>query len=370
MDLTTDRIDRQVAGWGPTTLRISAALLWLSNVSWKVPPDFGDVGDRCSGLCGYVNAGVEHSVLPGSSWMFEQVVQPQLQWFGYLVLFTEAALAATLLSGRFLRVAAVVGMVQSAVIGLAVANAEGEWYWSYGLMIALHLAILISAPVLRATTVQVMAGLTVGYGVVVALAHLSGGITGDGSFTLFEQRNDFPGDFGRNVFPGSIGLATVFVAVGVGLWFLRDAPMATRRAVGWVIVAVAGVLLGSYGTDGLLIGLGSRASSAAVLAAAGLCLTVTGREAGNGGRSAARGGLGAGVCRQRRWSWARTQPQCEPSTLRGAVRARRRPKDTPVSDPDDLIVIGDVGHPGDRAHVRDHPRHDRTPVADDAGLER
>ncbi len=295
MDLTTDRIDREVTRWGPTTLRIVAALLWLSNVSWKIPPDFGEVGDRCSGLCSYINAGVENPVLPGSSWIFEQVVQPQLGVFGYLVLFTEAALAAMLLSGRFLRVAAVVGMVQSAGIGLAVANAEGEWYWSYGLMIALHLAILISAPVLRPTAARVMAGVTVGYGVVVALAHLSGGITGDGSFTLFEQSNDFPGDFGRNVFPGSIGLGLVFVAVGVGLWFLGDAPVATRRAVGWAIVALAGLLLATYGTDGLLIRMGSRATSAAVLAAAGLCLTVTGREGADADRGAARGaGVDAG----------------------------------------------------------------------------
>ncbi len=295
MDLPTDRIDQEVARWGPTTLRIVAALLWLSNVSWKVPPDFGEVGSGCSGLCGFVNAGVENPVLPGSSWIFEQVVQPQLGVFGYIVLFTEAALAAMLLSGRFLRVAAVVGMVQSAGIGLAVANAEGEWYWSYGLMIALHLAILISAPVLRPTTARVMAGVTVGYGVVVVLAHLSGGITGDGSFTLFEQRNDFPGDFGRSLFPGSIGLGLIFVALGVGLWFLDDAPRATRRAVGWAIVALAGILLATYGTDGLLIRLGSRATSAAVLAATGLCLTVTGREGADADRGAARGtGVDAG----------------------------------------------------------------------------
>jgi len=272
-----------------------AALLWLSNVCWKVPPRFGEVGDRCSGLCGYVNAGVENAVLPGSSWIFEQVVQPQLGVFGYVVLFTEAALAAMLLSGRFLRVAAVVGMMQSAGIGLAVANAEGEWYWSYGLMIALHLAILISAPVLRPTTARVMAGVTVGYGVIVALAHLSGGIIGDGSFTLFGGRNDFPGDFGRNVFPGSIGLGLVFVALGVGLWFLGRASVATRRAAGWAIVAVAGILLATYGADGLLIRLGSRATSAAVLAAIGLCLTVTCRQGADGDRVGARGaGIDAG----------------------------------------------------------------------------
>ena len=33
------------------------------------------------------------------------------------------------MSGRFVRIAAVVGMAMSFGIGLAVANAEHEWYW-------------------------------------------------------------------------------------------------------------------------------------------------------------------------------------------------------------------------------------------------
>lgn len=276
MDVTevSKGVDRNVSRWAPTVLRVMAGLLWLSNVSWKVPPDFGgDFGaGACGSLCGFTNAGAENQVLPGSTWLFESVVGPNLAVFGWLTLFVEAGLAAALLSGRFVRIAAIVGMVQSAAIGLAVANAEGEWYWSYLLMVGLHLAILVMAPSLRPTPPRVMAAVTAGYGVVVALAHTSGGFTGD-AFTLFEQRNDFPGDFGRNVFPGSLALGSLLVVIAAVAW-VAIGPLGSRvRAAGYGLVGVSALLLLTYRDDGLLIGLGSRASTAAVLAALGLALT-------------------------------------------------------------------------------------------------
>ncbi len=277
MDLTTTTrtVDRSVARWAPTTLRVVAGLLWLSNVSWKIPPDFGETADGCRGICGYVNAGAENTVLPGSSWFFDSIVSPNLAAFGWLTLFVEAGLAAALLSGRFVRVAAVVGMLQSLGIGLAVANAEGEWYWSYALMIALHLAILVLAPTLRATSPRVAGACVAGYGVVVAAAHPAGGFTGDGSFTLFEQANDFPGDFGRNVFPGSIALGVLLIVVGVLAWVLTDLPRPGVQTAGYGLVGVSALLLLTYRSDGLLIGLQSRATTAAVLAAVGLALATS-----------------------------------------------------------------------------------------------
>lgn len=281
----SDALDRSVSRWAPTTLRVVAGLLWLSNVSWKVPPDFGgDFGaGGCGSLCGYATDGAENQVLPGSSWLFESIVGPNLAAFGWLTLFVEAGLAAALLSGRFLRVAAVVGMLQSIWIGLAVANAEGEWYWSYVLMFALHLAILVMAPALRSTPPRVMAAVVAGYGVVVGLAHTSGGFTGDGSFTLFEQSNDFPGDFGRNVFPGSIALGVLLVGVAAVVWVAKDQLGERARMAGYGLVGLAALLLLTYRDDGLLIGLGSRATTAAVLAALGLSLTGSARRSSRSG---------------------------------------------------------------------------------------
>ena len=105
------RTDELSARWAPAVLRWTAALLWLSNLSWKVPTAFGKAAGKCSGLCGYVDKGAEFRVIPGSPWVFEHLIGPNLSIFGWLTLFIEATLVALLLSGRYLRIAAVLGFV-------------------------------------------------------------------------------------------------------------------------------------------------------------------------------------------------------------------------------------------------------------------
>lgn len=272
MNAVSRRVDRSVAGWAPTIVRVTAGLLWLSNVSWKVPPHFGERGVNCRGFCRYLADGADHPVVPGSGWIFDTIIRPNVTAFGWLTVFVEAGLAAAFLSGRFVRVAAVVGLVQSVGIGLAVANADGEWYWSYGLMIALHLAILAMAPGMRTVPPRVMGACAAGYGAIVALAHTSGGLTGDRSFTLFEQLNDFPGNFGRSLFPGSITLGILFIALGAAVWVVSSRSASILPVAGYALVGVSAVLLLTYGS-GLLLRLGSRSATAAVLAALGLSLS-------------------------------------------------------------------------------------------------
>lgn len=271
----TGRIDRSTAAWGPSVLRATAAMLWLANVNWKVPPAFGRAGERCVALCRFVEAGAENPVVPGSAWFFEHVASPNLALFGWITLLTESVLVVLLVSGRFVRIAAVVGMAMSFGIGLAVANAEHEWYWSYLLMIALHLAILVTAPTARVQSARATAVVVAVYGVVVAIAHAGAGVSGAGDWLLFDQANDFPGDWGRSTFPGSIALGVAFVALAAIVWAVAPRPCPHRgRILGWVLIGVAACLLFSYRSDGLVIGLGSRAGSAAMLAALGLSLAV------------------------------------------------------------------------------------------------
>ncbi|MBA3410856.1 MAG: TQO small subunit DoxD [Geodermatophilaceae bacterium] len=129
----------------PAALRVTAGLLWLSNVGWKTPPDFGRSADGCSGLCGLVEEGSEVAVLPPWGWLLENVVSPNLAVFGYVTLAVEFLLAVLLLSGTLTRGAALLGLGQSIAIGLSVANADGEWYWSYLLMAVLHFAVFAMA---------------------------------------------------------------------------------------------------------------------------------------------------------------------------------------------------------------------------------
>jgi thiosulfate dehydrogenase [quinone] large subunit len=74
-----------------------------------------------------------------------EVVLPNFRFFGWAVLFTEAALGAFLLLGLATRFWAVVGLVQSLFITLAVLNTPGEWEWSYYLMMAGHLGVFALA---------------------------------------------------------------------------------------------------------------------------------------------------------------------------------------------------------------------------------
>jgi hypothetical protein len=277
MDRTaiTARTDDLTRRWVPHVLRWVAGLLWLSNAGWKVPPNFGRSGDECRSLCRYMEEGIDHPVLPGSSWIFEHLLVPNLTAFGWTTVLLETALAALLISGRHLRVAAILGIAQSAGIGLAVANADGEWYWSYALMIALHLAILVTAVQVARPSMRVNGLVVAGYGMIVALAHREAGLTGDENslWSLFDQGNDFPGDFGRNVFPGSILLGLIIVALGLAVAFGGPKlSTAQARTLGWVLLGASLlvlVLVAAPRTEGWAA---IRPSNVAMIAVAALTL--------------------------------------------------------------------------------------------------
>lgn len=122
----------------PPLLRVTAGMLWLSNVIWKVPPGFG-------GLRNFVAFGADHPVAPLYPWAVRTLILPNMGPFGWITLVVEVTLAALLLCGVFTRAAAAVGFLQSIAIGLSVANAPEEWYWAYALMAALHAAVWVTA---------------------------------------------------------------------------------------------------------------------------------------------------------------------------------------------------------------------------------
>lgn len=125
-----------------TFLRVLLGLMWLYNVAWKRPPGFGEASD--SGLYHFTAYAVEYPVLPPFSWVVENLVLPNIAVFGWGVLVVETALAVLLLTGAWVRLAAVTGVVQSLAIGLSVAYAPNEWPWSYWLMIGAHVLLLFS----------------------------------------------------------------------------------------------------------------------------------------------------------------------------------------------------------------------------------
>lgn len=133
------RLSRGIVGGS----RIVVAFVWVQNVFWKVPPDFGRA--RNDDLFHFVNAAVEHPVIAPYSWVVEHVVLPNFVVFGWLTLLVESALGAFLLVGLATRLWAVVGVAQSGAIGLSVLMTPGEWHWSYYLMIVAHLMLFATA---------------------------------------------------------------------------------------------------------------------------------------------------------------------------------------------------------------------------------
>jgi thiosulfate dehydrogenase [quinone] large subunit len=137
----TTRLDRGILA----AVRIAAGLLWLANLEWKRPPDFGrDLGN---GLYKYIDSAIRNPVFDPWSWFVEHVVVEQYVLFGWFTLLSEAAVAALLILGFKTRWAAVAGALLTVPIFLSVLyyDKQYEWPWSYYLMAALHLAVFASA---------------------------------------------------------------------------------------------------------------------------------------------------------------------------------------------------------------------------------
>lgn len=272
----TDAVPRyQVAS--ATVLRLVAGLLWLYNVVWKRAPDFGV--DAGNGLYRFTRYAVEYPVLPPYSWVVEHVVLEAFTPFGWLVLAVETALAVLLLTGTFLRLAAVLGIGQSLAIALSVAYAPGEWPWAYWMMLAIHVALLLSSAgrVLAVDAVRarlsgperlgrVWGGLAVAVGLFGVVASLDDPLAARGARL---------GSTDPSVSLGTYNLVGGCVLLAVGVLLVLGARRDSRAvtlARGAVVVAVLAALslytqLGF--TDPLL---GGTPTSAAFL----LCLAVIG----------------------------------------------------------------------------------------------
>ncbi len=132
-------LDEKLQGWAIGAMRIVVGLLWLANIEWKRPTDFG-LADK-NGLYKYVNSAVANPVFGPYKWFVENVVVKNYRMFGWITLFTEMLLAALLLIGFKTRWIALVGVGLSVSIALSVLGYPNEWPWSYYLMIAVHLLL-------------------------------------------------------------------------------------------------------------------------------------------------------------------------------------------------------------------------------------
>ncbi len=120
-------------------------VLWLTNLSWKLPPSFDCDPGEGNGLCYWMDQMVEHSQIGLHATFVEKVARPNYEIFGYFVVGGEALVGVLLLLGLFTRFAALVGLLMSLNLYVGLANAPDEWIWSYLLMAFVHLLILALA---------------------------------------------------------------------------------------------------------------------------------------------------------------------------------------------------------------------------------
>jgi thiosulfate dehydrogenase (quinone) large subunit len=138
--LLSSRTDRAAIA----IVRVGVGLLWMQNVGWKTPPDFGH-SNPPSGLYHSASYAVSHEVFHPYTLLMERLVLPNFTFFGWMILLVEASLGAFLLIGLATRFWALVGVAQTVVIMLSVLNAPHEWLWSYVLMLLVHMALFATS---------------------------------------------------------------------------------------------------------------------------------------------------------------------------------------------------------------------------------
>ena len=219
--------------------RLLVGVMWLYNTAWKNPPDFGQTDQ--GGLFAFTSYAVTNPVFPPYAWTVEHLVLPVFVPFGWMVLFFETMLAVLLLSGSFVRIAALIGLAQSAAIGLSVARAPHEWPWSYALMVLVHLFVLfggagryLAVDALRARRgdgaglARFWGGLSLLMGVVVVV---TGAVTGGRINVRLDGL-----EFGLGVYNVVGGLVLLVAGAVVLVWsFTRRTPLV------WIAVGLAGV---------------------------------------------------------------------------------------------------------------------------------
>lgn len=169
--------------------RLALAYLFFTQLFWKMPPTFGCPADfafttgtieggrvqlqRTGGLCDWIGIEAVWSTQPrpffvanldnrggpeiaiNLGWaarlnglFIENVVMPNIRWFGWVIWGSEAFIFVSLLLGLFSRLGGLVaiGISSQLMIGLAGISTPYEWEWSYNLMVVLSVLMFGLVP--------------------------------------------------------------------------------------------------------------------------------------------------------------------------------------------------------------------------------
>ena len=169
--------------------RLSLAILFFTQLWWKMPPTFGCPADfsfttstvesgrlrlqRTSGLCDWIGIEQVYSTQPRpllvanldnsgdpeisiniapiarlNGIFLESVIQPTIQFSGWLLWLAEATIFVFLLLGLFSRLGSLIAVGVSAqlLIGLSGIPNPYEWEWAYNTIFVLALVLFAFAP--------------------------------------------------------------------------------------------------------------------------------------------------------------------------------------------------------------------------------
>jgi hypothetical protein len=129
---------------GLALIRIFVGYLWFQQLFWKMPPDF-------AGLYTYIIRESQHTILPGYGYILQHTFLSgctSLHNTSGCTLFiplaagiwiAELTVAMSLMFGVFNRFGAILGVILAAQLYLGLGYAD--WYWTYGMLVLLCLAL-------------------------------------------------------------------------------------------------------------------------------------------------------------------------------------------------------------------------------------
>jgi hypothetical protein len=129
---------------GLALIRIFVGYLWFQQLFWKMPPDF-------AGLYKYIVRESQHTILPGYGYILQHTFLSgctSLQNASGCTLFVplaagewivELVIAISLMFGVFTRFGAILGVILAAQLYIGLGYVD--WYWTYGMLVLLGLAL-------------------------------------------------------------------------------------------------------------------------------------------------------------------------------------------------------------------------------------